>query len=108
MIGATASGQGGGSGGTEQQHPNTLTEEEQHEEEAGDSREEGGFQSTTQPCWDNLYFHKSTAYSFYFGASWGWKGVDFGPGVRALEDQEKHFYRFFCFVFLFFARERRL
>lgn len=57
------------------QHPYCLQrrkeEGEEHEDEAGGFKEDDDdddFQSTTQPCWDNLYFHKSTAHSFYLGA----------------------------------------
>lgn len=62
--------------------PNTLTEErkidvEEEEEEEEENEEEGekeereeesrGAQSMTQPCWNNLYFHNSFTYNFYFG-----------------------------------------
>lgn len=39
-------------------------EEEEEEEKEEENRE---VQSMTQPCWNNLYFHNSFMYNFYFG-----------------------------------------
>lgn len=49
-----------------------------------------------QPCWNNLYFHNSFAYSFYFGLKGrGIRKTCVGRGLGALGHQEKSFYFYF-------------
>lgn len=52
----------------------------------------------TQPCWNNLYFHNSFMYNFYFGSKGrGEEENVCGQGSRALGHQEKSFYYYFFF-----------
>lgn len=48
----------------------------------------------TQPCWNNLYFHNSFTYNFYFGVK-GEGKEDSGRVLGALGHQKKCFYFYF-------------
>lgn len=100
-LNATPQGSGRGLGlgrasGTEQQHPTPLLKRETSRREGWRKRRRKrrtGVQSTTQPCWNNLYFHNSFTYNFYFGSKGkgGYRRKCVWAGVRGIRESREVF-----------------